>query len=122
MDASAVERGREALRRQAWGAAFAYLSSADREAPLAPADLESLATAAQLMGKDGDCAQLLTRAHQGFLTQGERVAAARCALQLAFGALVGGEPGQASGWLARAGRLLDEAGADCVERGYLDHL
>lgn len=119
---AALALGRDALRRQAWGAAFAHLSSADQEAALAPGDLEELATAAHMMGKDAECVQLLTRAHQGFLTKGEAVAAARCALWLALGALVGGEPGQASGWLARAARLLDERGAEGLERGYLRHL
>jgi len=30
-----------------------------------------------------------------------------------------GEPARAGGWLARAQRALEEAGADCVEHGYL---
>jgi len=33
--------------------------------------------------------------------------------------LLRGEPARANGWLARARRLLDEHGLDCVERGYL---
>lgn len=118
--AEALERGREASRGQAWGAAYEQLSAADREGPLEPADLEALAAAAHLVGKHADCAELLTRAHQGFLSAGEAAAAARCACWLAFGAFTAGEPAQGMGWLARAGRLLEERVQDaCVEQGYV---
>ena len=116
--AESLQRGRDALHQQSWGAAFQHLSSADREAPLEPAELERLAETALLLGK-GEGAELLTRAHRAFLAGGDAVAAARCAFWLAFGALNGGEPAQASGWLSRARRLLDEGHHDCVVNGYL---
>jgi hypothetical protein len=34
--ASALERGRQAFERQAWGAAYELLRAADQEVPLAP--------------------------------------------------------------------------------------
>jgi hypothetical protein len=49
----------------------------------------------------------------------EPVEAARAAFWLGFRLLGAGEVSRGSGWLARAERLLDQAGGDCVERGYL---
>jgi DNA-binding NarL/FixJ family response regulator len=117
--AGALDRGREACRRSAWGEAFAHLSTADQEAPLEPADVERLATAAYLLGKDVESGDLWARAHQGYLGTGEVERAARCAFWVAFGLLERGETARGGGWLARATRLLDEGGRDCVERGYL---
>jgi ATP/maltotriose-dependent transcriptional regulator MalT len=94
------------------------LSAADREQPLDPADLEELAKAAHLLGKETDCADLLARAHQGFLSRGETQCAARCAFWLGFIAMFNGEPAQAGGWFSRADRLLD-GNPECVEKGYL---
>ena len=47
------------------------------------------------------------------------VAAARSAFWLGFRLFGAGELGRATGWMARAERLLDEGGHDCAERGYL---
>ena len=95
----------------------AHLSAADREAPLEPEDLERLATAAYLSGKDSD--DIWARAHHGFLDRGDREQAARCAFWLAFGLLDRGDLARSGGWLSRAQRLLDEGKYDCVLRGYL---
>jgi DNA-binding CsgD family transcriptional regulator len=114
----AINRGRELLRKQAWAAALEELSAADRDSPLDPADLELLAKAAQLIGRESESAEFLTRAHQAFLSAGETKCAARCALWLGFTLLTNGDLAQSSGWISRAGRLL-EGHADCVEKGYL---
>src|SRR5262245_64176889 len=114
----ALDQGRELLRKQSWSAAFSRLSSLDREAPLAPEDLEGLASAAQLIGREGDSADLLSRAHRGFLDRGDTRRAARCALWLGFNLMLSGEQAQSAGWIARASRLLDNE-PDCVEKGYL---
>jgi DNA-binding NarL/FixJ family response regulator len=116
--ARALDRGRESLRNQAWGDAFSQLSAADREAMLEPADLEGLAHAAHLTGRETASADLLARAHQGFLSRGETQRAARCAFWLGFRALINGELAQAGGWFSRADRLLDGQ-PGCVEKGYL---
>lgn len=105
--------------RQAWAGAYADLSAADREAPLEPEDLERLAVAAYLVGRDDDSADLWERVHRELLSQGEVEHAAGCAFWLAFGLLNRGELARGSGWLARARRLLDDGERDCVERGYL---
>ena len=115
----ALEQGRAAVRRGAWADAFARLSAADREGELSPDDLENLARAAHLLGKDTECADVLARAHRAFVEGGLADRAARCAIWLALELAYRGEPAQASGWLARARRLIDDGGRDCVERGYL---
>ena len=58
--ADALDRGREAFGRWAWADAFEELSAADQEAPLAPEDLERLAAAAYLVGRDADRDAVLT--------------------------------------------------------------
>ena len=115
----AMEQGRAAFTRRAWGETYDQLSAADREAPLGFEDLERLAVAAYLVGRDDDSAETWARAHQACLQAGDVARAARCAFWLAFGLLNRGEVARGGGWLARARRLLDEANRDCVERGYL---
>jgi len=91
----------------------------NRHASQDPEDLERLATAAYLLGRDDESEDLRARAHQTFVDRGDREGAARSAFWLAFGLLQRGALAPASGWLARAERILDEAKVDCVVRGYL---
>lgn len=114
-----LERGRESYRRRAWADAHAQLSAIDRTNPLDPEDLERLATAAYLVGRDEHAAEIWARAHHGFLGRGDTERAARCVFWLAFGLLSKGQRARGGGWLARARRLLDEGQHDCVEQGYL---
>src|SRR5207248_9779996 len=46
-------------------------------------------------------------------------AALRCAFWIGVSLAQRGEMGRAGGWLGRAERLLEEAGPDCAEAGYL---
>jgi DNA-binding NarL/FixJ family response regulator len=114
-----LERGREAYRRRQWRRAHADLAAADREAPLEAADLDRLATAAYLIGEERLAADAWTRAHRALIDAGSIAAAARCAFWLSLTPLLRGDAAQASGWLARAERLLEQEGTDCVEHGYL---
>ena len=118
-DLSHLQRGREAYEHQAWAEAYTALAAADREIPLSPGDLERLAMAAHLIGKEAQGADLLGRAHRGFLEHREPERAARCAFWLGLGLLEKGEMAQASGWLARARRILEEQAGECLEHGYL---
>jgi DNA-binding CsgD family transcriptional regulator len=111
--------GRECFDRRAWADAFAELSAADGEAPLEPEDLERLATAAYLLGRDEDSVQVWERAHHELLRRGDEERAARCAGWMVFVLMNGGEFARGGGWLARARRLLDDGQRDCVERGHL---
>ena len=115
----ALQAGREAFARRGWAEAYARLAEADRASPLGPEDLERLATAAHLAGLDADSESTWTRAHQELLAAGDVERAARCAFRLGFDLMQQGEPARAAGWIARAERILDEAGRSCVERGYL---
>ncbi len=117
--AETLDRGRESFERRAWADAFDSLSAADRESPLAPEDLERLAMAAYLVGRDAECDEVSARAHQEWLRLGGTERAVRCAFWLAFSLLNRGELARAGGWLARARRLLDDGQLDCVEQGYL---
>jgi DNA-binding CsgD family transcriptional regulator len=114
-----VERGRKLYEQCAWAAAYRALSLADQQTPLQPDDLERLSTAAYLVGRDEEYLGLLERAHNAHLNTGECPRAIRCAFWLAFHLLMRGETGRASGWLARAQRLLKQEANDCAERGYL---
>jgi len=115
----ARDRGRESFGRRAWGDAYAQLSAADRAVPLGAEDLELLALAAHLVGRDVDSADTWARAHQAFVNQGDPERASRCAFWLAFWLMIQGERARSGGWLARARRLLDDRYRDCVELGYL---
>jgi DNA-binding NarL/FixJ family response regulator len=117
--ADALDRGRESFGRRAWADAFAQLSAADRESPLEVEDLERLATAAYLIGRDDNGADAGARAHHEWLRRGSVERAVRCAFWLAFSLLSRGEAARGGGWVARARRLLDDAHLDCVEQGYL---
>jgi len=117
--ADALVKGRAAFDREAWAEAYAQLAAADRESPLEPDDLELLGMAAQLVGRDADSAELSERAHHEFLRRGDVARAVRCAFYLVMTLLNRGEMARGAGWLARARRLLDEGGLDCVEGGYL---
>jgi DNA-binding CsgD family transcriptional regulator len=117
--ADSLERGRESFGRRAWRESYAQLSAADREVSLEPQDLERFATAAYLLGRDADSADIWARAHHEFLGRGDRERAARSAFWLAFGLLDRGELARGSGWIARARRLLDDGQHDCVVQGYL---
>ena len=114
-----LQRGRESFHLQAWGDAYAQLSAADDEVSLEPEDLERLAVAAHLVGRDEESAGAWMRAHHACLRLGDAARAVRCAYWLAIGHFNRGEPAHGGGWLARARRLLDEAQHDCVEQGYL---
>jgi DNA-binding CsgD family transcriptional regulator len=117
--ADALDQGRRSFAGQAWADAYAELSAVDRHAPLEPEDLERLATAAYLIGRDDDAADIGARAHHEFLRRGETERAVRCAFWVAFGLLDRGDQARGGGWLARARRLLDDGQLDCVEQGYL---
>ena len=118
-EARALERGRASFDRREWTESYRLLQAAEREAALAPEDLERLATAAYLTGRDDESESYRTRAHQLFLERGDAEAAARSACWLGFELLQRGARAPASGWFARAERILADARLDSVVSGYL---
>ncbi len=114
-----LERGRESFGRRAWGDAYVQLSAADLQTPLGLDDLERLAAAAYLSGRDPDSEEIWGRAHKESLDRSDWARAARCAFWLGITLNSRSERTKAGGWLARAERVLDESGHECAERGWL---
>jgi DNA-binding CsgD family transcriptional regulator len=117
--AGAIALGRDAFARSAWTDACVHLAAADRDQPLEPEDLQRLATALYLTGKEAESADIWARTHQEFLRRGEVERAARCAFWLASGLQEHHELARALAWVSRAQRLLEESQRECVESGYL---
>jgi DNA-binding NarL/FixJ family response regulator len=82
-------------------------------------DLIRRAIEAPLVGNDEESALAWERAHQACVRLGDPERAARCAAWLALSLLFRGEMAPAGGWLARAERLVREAGEPCAARGFL---
>ena len=110
---SALELGRGAFRRCAWGEAFVQLSAAGADAGLAVDDFGATGDGG-LSPRKGNSVDVWARAYHRCLGSGTR--------QLAGGGgawLVRGRGNAGGGWLARAQLALDEAGLDGAERGWL---
>ncbi len=114
-----LDRGRRAYDRRAWKHAHELLLLADRENTLRPGDLERLANAAFLIGRETEFERALERAHRAYRDAGDGRSAARCAFWIGLRLLLTGKSGAATGWLARGQRLLGEEGTEAVEEGYL---
>lgn len=115
----ALEQGRQAYARRAWEDAYDLLHRSEAAQPLAADDLERLAFAAALTGRDDVALSVLERWFQAEADAHRCLRAARAAFWLGFRWLSLGEVGQAGGWLARAQRLVDREDGPCAERGYL---
>src|ERR1051325_2744553 len=114
-----LERGRGSYEARAWREAYEALTRADEAAPLAAEDLELLARAAYMVGRDADYVSGLERAHELYRAAGDIPRAVRCAFWIGHSMLFRGRPALARGWFGRAGRALERHGHDCVESGYL---
>ncbi len=114
-----LHRGRDAYARRAWGEAHAALATADAAAPLGGADLDLVATAAFMAGREPDSFRWLERSHHAHLEEGDVAAASSAAFWLGMHLMLGGDVAPGSGWLARAERVLAGEPEECPERGYL---
>jgi DNA-binding CsgD family transcriptional regulator len=110
-------QARESFDRHAWNDAYGGLSAADGRSPLASEDLERLTIAAHLSGRPDESTANGARAHLEAVREGDVERGVRCAISLGLQMLQRGDMAQAGGWLARAGRLMEETGYDGVERG-----
>lgn len=100
-----------------WTETYVQLSKADRHHALEPGELERLALAAYLTGRNTESFQILERAHQGYLDQAKTGKAVRCAFWLGLNFINAGESARGSGWIARGERLLsDQQNQDCAEK------
>ena len=117
-EAEQLGQGRQAFARQQWKQAYRHLCAVDAQASLEPADLERLAVAAYLVGRDADATAMWRRAHHTLIDQGRPERAALCGFWLSLHSLLSGDGAQCAGWLARTQRLLvDHPG--CAEQGYV---
>ena len=114
-----IGHGREAGPPPAWGDVYESLSRPDKSDSLSGDDLELLAAAAYLLGHVDECRHALQRAHRAHLSAGDALRAARCVFWVAFTSLLEGNLAQASGWLARAHRVLEHEKEESAEQGLL---
>ncbi len=114
----AVARGRSAYAERAWQDAFDALSEARASGPLGADDLERLALAAALVGREDTAIDVFEELHRVLLDAGEPKRAVRAGFWAAMRSLSLGDVARGSGWLARLARMADELG-ECAEIGYL---
>jgi class 3 adenylate cyclase len=101
-----LETGRDAFERHAWQEAVDAFTAADREAGLAPEDLERLATSAWWSARPDDATDAYERAFASFTSAGRPLDAARVAMELGYRAFRVGNVPIAMGWQARTERIL----------------
>ena len=104
---AALELGRDAVRRHAWPDAMEALAAADKDALLAPEDLELLGTAAWWAGHPDEATQALERAFAAYEDAHEEEHAARVAVWLAYQAFRRLAHAVGGGWVAQAHRMLE---------------
>jgi DNA-binding CsgD family transcriptional regulator/tetratricopeptide (TPR) repeat protein len=110
---------RRSFEQRAWASAYQAFLLADQETPLAAEDLELLALAAYLVGRDEDYLNTLERAYHAYCEMHQHRRAVRCAFWLGFRLLMRNETSRANGWLARGRRLLEHDTHTCAEHGIL---
>jgi DNA-binding CsgD family transcriptional regulator len=116
---SDLEAARAAYASSAWLTALTAFERADRTAPLAAEDLELLSTSFLMLARDDESSGALERAHHLYLDRGETLRAARAATWIGLNLAYRGLIGPATGWLARAQRLLEAWPEQTAEHGLL---
>ncbi len=107
-------------RFENWTDIYVQLLKVDKENALEPKEMERLALAAYLIGRDDESFRILERAHQGYLDQENTKEAVRCAFWLGLMLVNAGERVRGGGWFARGERFLSELNnQDCAEKGLL---
>lgn len=112
-----LEQARASFAQRSWREAYEKFTTADATTPLGLDDVESLALAAYLSGRDEESTLAWTRAHYE-AARHDPQRAARSAVLIGSGLMFRGEAAPALGWFARGARVLEGAG-DCAEHGWL---
>jgi ATP/maltotriose-dependent transcriptional regulator MalT len=112
-----LELGRDSYRRRAWRDAYDALLRADQAAALEAHDLDRVATAAYLTGRDLEFQHILERLYRVSIETGDGPRAARSTFWLSLMCMLRGESSRANAWTARGQRLIEDH--NCVERGYV---
>jgi DNA-binding CsgD family transcriptional regulator len=113
-----LERARGSYAARAWLDAYEAFLRADEVSPLGAEDLELLATAAYMLGRDDEYLSALERAHHAYVEGGDSRRAVRCACWIGVNLALRGEVGPASGWFSRAQRMVERQ-EESGERGFL---
>src|SRR6187401_2276000 len=108
-----------AFERREWTAAARAFAAADRATELGAADLAMAGLAFHLIGEEDVAQSLIVRAHHAGVAAVEAPFAARMAFYLGMMSADRGDIAVAGGWISRSHLILDESGADTVERVYL---
>ena len=106
----AVQAALDAFARHSWHEAYTLLTDAGHG--LDADQLEMLAVAANLIGRDQESVRAWERAYVDHLRAGRRDRAALCVCWAALVLLLRGEAAQGGGWMTRAERIVEELGAD----------
>ncbi|WP_324651966.1 response regulator transcription factor [Georgenia sp. H159] len=113
-----LEQARAAFDRGEWDVAFENWSAADTGA-LTAADLEDLATTAELLGRHDETVRALQSAFLRRQQEEDPARSVTCAFRLAMTAASHGEPSMSAGWTSRAEQLVAEADGDGPERAWV---
>ncbi|MEX1005780.1 MAG: helix-turn-helix transcriptional regulator [Acidimicrobiia bacterium] len=119
MTDATIDMARSAAAARSWGDAYELLTRADAEGPLGVEDLELLATASYMVGRDPESVLAFERAHRLYLDAGAILPAVRSAFWIGMNLALRGEWEGASGWLGRAHRVLERHDGESPEAGYL---
>jgi DNA-binding NarL/FixJ family response regulator len=105
----------------AWDDEYRGLAAREAEKALDVEEIDRLATAAYMTGRDGESFDVWARGHHRCLDEGNPVRAIRFGFRLAQALGFTGDIARSSGWVKRSQRLLDDTGMDCVESGFVEH-
>ena len=102
--AAELQRGRDAHAAGEWSTAAQALSAADAHVPLDAPDLDLLAEALFMIGREDAHIATLERSHQQYVEAGALLQGASCAFWIGMRLFMGGEVGRGGGWHARCKR------------------
>ncbi len=113
-----LERARAAYAERSWLDAYEAFARAAETELLPPEDLELRATTARMLARDDEAVEILEQAHHAYVERGETPRAAFCAGWIGMTLFYSGAVGPASGWIARAHRLLEDVPEETAVHGY----
>ena len=114
--------GRASDRSATGDWAETYRALAARAEELGVDDLDHLAVAAYLTGREDESFAMWERGHHRCSEAGDGVRAARFGLRLAQALAFKGDLPRTTGWLVRLRHQLDDLNVDCVEQGFIESL
>lgn len=117
-----LDVARDLFSRRSWPDACEAFLSHDSETPLGVADLERLAIASYLTGRNAESDDAWARAYGASLEQGDPASAIRFGFWIAFRMVNAFDRPGANGWVARLERLAATLPAESLEASKLAYL